>query len=153
MKNWNPGLLTPCSLLLLATIMLFSVSRNLNLLDTSYKSGGKSLSFCDWFRQGGLVCCGSWGCKESDTTERLNWTSSLTKSLQGSPWAQPLSEFPSFRRLKNIPLYAYAPFVYSFFCWLIRGLLSPLGYCEIMLVCTYFFETLFSVLLGVHSEV
>ena len=22
---------------------------------------------------GGLVCCGSWGCKESDTTERLNW--------------------------------------------------------------------------------
>ena len=24
--------------------------------------------------QGGLVCCGSWVCKESDTTERLNWT-------------------------------------------------------------------------------
>ena len=23
-------------------------------------------------RQGTLVCCGSWGCKESDTTERLN---------------------------------------------------------------------------------
>ena len=23
--------------------------------------------------QGGLVCCGSWGHKESDTTERLNW--------------------------------------------------------------------------------
>ena len=22
--------------------------------------------------QGGLVCCGSWGCKELDTTERLN---------------------------------------------------------------------------------
>ena len=22
--------------------------------------------------QGGLVCCNSWGCKESDTTERLN---------------------------------------------------------------------------------
>ena len=22
---------------------------------------------------GGLACCGSWGCKESDTTERLNW--------------------------------------------------------------------------------
>ena len=22
--------------------------------------------------QGGLVCCSSWGCKESDTTERLN---------------------------------------------------------------------------------
>ena len=24
--------------------------------------------------QGGLVCCNSWGRKESDTTERLNWT-------------------------------------------------------------------------------
>ena len=24
--------------------------------------------------QGGLVCCNSWGLKESDTTERLNWT-------------------------------------------------------------------------------
>ena len=23
-------------------------------------------------RQGGLVCCGSWGHKESDMTERLN---------------------------------------------------------------------------------
>ena len=23
--------------------------------------------------KGGLACCGSWGCKESDTTERLNW--------------------------------------------------------------------------------
>ena len=24
--------------------------------------------------QGGLACCDSWGCKESDTPERLNWT-------------------------------------------------------------------------------
>ena len=24
--------------------------------------------------QGGLACCDSWGCKESDKTERLNWT-------------------------------------------------------------------------------
>ena len=24
--------------------------------------------------QGGLACYGSWGCKESDTTERMNWT-------------------------------------------------------------------------------
>ena len=27
--------------------------------------------------QGGLACCGSWGRKESDTTERLNWTEAL----------------------------------------------------------------------------
>ena len=24
--------------------------------------------------QGGLACCSPWGCKESDMTERLNWT-------------------------------------------------------------------------------
>ena len=24
------------------------------------------------FGQGGLVCCGSWGCKELDMTEQLN---------------------------------------------------------------------------------
>ena len=24
--------------------------------------------------QGGLACCNSWGCKESDMTKRLNWT-------------------------------------------------------------------------------
>ena len=28
-------------------------------------------------RQGGLVCCDSWGCKESDMTEQLNWTENL----------------------------------------------------------------------------
>ena len=27
--------------------------------------------------QGGLACCNSWGRKESDTTERLNWTDGL----------------------------------------------------------------------------
>ena len=27
---------------------------------------------------GGLACCDSWGCKESDTTEWLNWTESIS---------------------------------------------------------------------------
>ena len=31
--------------------------------------------------QGGLVCCDSWGCKESDTTERLNWTELPVKAM------------------------------------------------------------------------
>ena len=31
--------------------------------------------------QGGLACCGSWGRKESDMTERLNWTE-LRKSSE-----------------------------------------------------------------------
>ena len=29
--------------------------------------------------QGGLVCCNSWGRKESDTTEQLNWTEHICK--------------------------------------------------------------------------
>ena len=32
--------------------------------------------------QGGLACCGSWGSKESDTTERLNWTEASLQALQ-----------------------------------------------------------------------
>ena len=28
--------------------------------------------FRELVKQGGLACCDSWGCKESDTTERLN---------------------------------------------------------------------------------
>ena len=30
--------------------------------------------------QGGLACCDSWGRKESDTTERLNWTNTSIKN-------------------------------------------------------------------------
>ena len=29
--------------------------------------------------QGGLACCNSWGCKELDTTEQLNWTEGAYK--------------------------------------------------------------------------
>ena len=32
--------------------------------------------------QGGLACCNSWGRKESDTTERLNWTELKTSTQQ-----------------------------------------------------------------------
>ena len=35
--------------------------------------------------QGGLVCCGSWGRKKSDTTEWLNWTV-LRLSILFSQW-------------------------------------------------------------------
>ena len=36
---------------------------------------GWTLGVCDG--QGGLVCCDSWGRKESDTTERLIWSNTL----------------------------------------------------------------------------
>ena len=35
--------------------------------------------------QGGLACCDSWGCKESDTTEPLKWTEQLSLSLSLEP--------------------------------------------------------------------
>ena len=31
--------------------------------------------------QGGLVCCDSWGCKESDMTQRLHFTSLLGRTV------------------------------------------------------------------------
>ena len=41
--------------------------------------------------QGGLTCCASWGCKESETTEQLNWTE-LDWSTPGFPV---LDHFPA----------------------------------------------------------
>ena len=35
--------------------------------------------------QGGLACCGSWGGKESDTTERLNWTELFLTGVRWGP--------------------------------------------------------------------
>ena len=32
--------------------------------------------------QGGLACCGPWVCKESDTTERLNWTEAMESHIK-----------------------------------------------------------------------
>ena len=39
-------------------------------------------------RQGSLVCCSPWGCKESDTTERLIWTEVVTfwRLIQDESW-------------------------------------------------------------------
>ena len=48
--------------------------------------------------QGSLVCCSPWGCKESDTTERLNWTKvSVIKSLNMT------KGFPGGSVVKNPP--------------------------------------------------
>ena len=36
--------------------------------------------------QGGLVCCDSWGRKESDATEQLNWTELKTRWIYAKWW-------------------------------------------------------------------
>ena len=43
--------------------------------------------------QGGLVCCDSWGRKESDTTERLNWTELNWTFLNGDSFTFVFSLF------------------------------------------------------------
>ena len=61
----------------------------------------------DGGEQGGLACCDSWGRKESDTTERLNWTTSGTvikRSAKGGSEGQAifplLSQYSHLRRDK-----------------------------------------------------
>ena len=68
--------------------------------------------------QGGLACCGSWGCKESDTTDRLNWTctsrgfpgvSVVNESLAGDTGDKDLisglGRFPWRRKWQHTPVF------------------------------------------------
>ena len=49
--------------------------------------------------QGGLVCCGSWGRKESDTTEQLNWC--FPPSASPPPFIWFVLSVSSFRKPKS----------------------------------------------------
>ena len=43
--------------------------------------------------QGGLACCDSWGCKESDMTEWQNWTDNIrTRLIKGFPGVSDIKE-------------------------------------------------------------
>ena len=49
--------------------------------------------------QGGLACCSSWGCKESDITEQLDWTWALKIEIElvGSSGAgQSMKNWPGY---------------------------------------------------------
>ena len=46
--------------------------------------------------QGGPACCDSWGCKESDMTEQLNWTE--MKGRVGFPCGASVKEPPATAR-------------------------------------------------------
>ena len=59
--------------------------------------------------QGGLACCYSWGCKESNTTERLNWTDTILKISTIFHWM--------LWKLKKKSIYLYVGlFINSQFC-------------------------------------
>ena len=59
--------------------------------------------------QGGLVCCGSWGRKESDTTERLNWIELRWKL----PWC-----FPKALSHLNAGVYLFYSYFSTIWCFL-----------------------------------
>ena len=54
--------------------------------------------------QGSLACCSPWSCKESDTTEWLNWTESPLQTLSFSPsqWKTEYRTFTSLNVKKNV---------------------------------------------------
>ena len=94
--------------------------------------------------QGGLACCGSWGRKESDTTERLNWTKSLLLSgwgvLVGFRVSISLLESklvyelralkPSFRPLDSVVLSLYKDPTDTIVCWALSKVLKALRELE-----------------------
>ena len=43
--------------------------------------------------QGGLACCDSWGRKESDMTERLNWTAMLRENVYLKSYVEPKNAY------------------------------------------------------------
>ena len=45
--------------------------------------------------QGGLMCCNSWGRKELDTTERLNWAELMMKNLMINVWVVGIWFYPT----------------------------------------------------------
>ena len=65
-------------------------------------------------RQGGLACCDSWGRKESDTTEWLNWTelNRVPDFKQITVWSRWLGS--PYRELTScLPLWAYVTTIYA----------------------------------------
>ena len=67
--------------------------------------------------QGGLACCGSWGRKESNTTEWLNWTESKQKEIRFiltslSHWIEPYLK-PNLQLDFSVMMSQYMPFSWS----------------------------------------
>ena len=81
--------------------------------------------------QGGLACCDSWGRKESDTTERLNWTElKWTDTLIHK--ARELFSYKIILLYKNLPLQSYLISCYSFLM-----LLEHYLYCVFQFLLIY----------------
>ena len=130
--------------------------------------------------QGGLVCCGAWGRKESDTTERLNWTElncSLYKlivltvfgqkvlcflNLRADIWDYNLHYFLLLSMYERpvfyfVSFYSWSPFTLSFTVTLILmcfiRVLSYVCVCECSFaLCIYFKCLMWKNLLFLHLD-
>ena len=54
--------------------------------------------------QEGLACCSSWDCKESDMTERLNWTEGFYQNTKANDWLTACIKW-IFKRKKSTKLF------------------------------------------------
>ena len=77
--------------------------------------------------QGGLACCNSWGRKESDMTERLNWLTDSAYKLNKQPWCTP---FPIWNQsVVPCPVLTVASWTaYRFLKWQIRRFGIPISW-------------------------
>ena len=57
--------------------------------------------------QGGLACCGSWACKESDMTEWLNWTEKCIRMSRHISWFTGLAYLVVGRSLTTDGAFVY----------------------------------------------
>ena len=96
--------------------------------------------------QGGLVCCVSWGRKERDTTEQLNWTEVYTQvalnafTLSFNHCHHPSPECFHHSKLKQYPLNSNSPF------------LPPLSPWQLPFYFLFLWIWLFSVCLSVLTR-
>ena len=74
--------------------------------------------------QGSLACCSPWGCKESDTTEQLNWTESSMREqrqMWGLRLVEYLQRYRAYAEMYVIPLSFDSKCPKNCFEWLFSG--------------------------------
>ena len=71
--------------------------------------------------QGGLACCNSWGCKESDTTKQLNWTELILSFIVAVSIYIPPNSARAFPFLHTLSTIYYLQTVWWWPFWLVWG--------------------------------